>query len=39
MASIYDNLRTDHQYSAMTGLTEVKFNELFETFKTLYVSN
>jgi Helix-turn-helix of DDE superfamily endonuclease len=37
MASIYENLRTDRQYTAMMGLTEEKFNALFETFKTIYV--
>jgi hypothetical protein len=37
MASIYTNLRTERQYRAATGLSEEKFNQLFEQFKHFYV--
>ena len=37
MASIYTNLRTERQYRASTGLSEEKFNELFEQVKPFYV--
>ena len=37
MASIYTNLRTERQYRAATGLSEEKFNQLFEQFKRFYV--
>jgi hypothetical protein len=33
MASIYENLKNDRQYSASTGLNEAKFNELYDEFK------
>lgn len=36
MASIYSNLRTERQYRASSGLSEAKFNELFEIFQEVY---
>lgn len=36
MASIYENLKNDRQYSASTGLNKDKFNELFTAFATHY---
>jgi hypothetical protein len=38
MLSIYDNLRTDRQYSSSTGLTQAKFDELHNVFATIYVA-
>lgn len=36
MASIYQNLRNDRQFSASTGLTKAEFEELFSVFKGFY---
>lgn len=36
MASIYENLKNDRQYSASTGLNKEKFEELFIEFNTHY---
>lgn len=36
MASIYQNLKTDRQYSASTGLTQEEFNNLYIEFETVY---
>lgn len=38
MASIYENLKNDRQYSASTGLNESKFNELYQEFKLHFVA-
>lgn len=37
MASIYENLKNDRQYSASTGLNQVKFEELYQEFKQHFV--
>jgi hypothetical protein len=37
MPSVYENLRTDRQYSSSTGLTQAKFDELHSVFATFYV--
>jgi hypothetical protein len=37
MASIYENLRNERQYKALTGLSIEKFNELYELFHKYYV--
>jgi hypothetical protein len=36
-ASIYENLRNERQYKALTGLSIEKFNELYELFHKYYV--
>jgi hypothetical protein len=36
MASIYENLRTDRQYAAATGLNQEKFEQLALTFDKFY---
>lgn len=35
-SSIYQNVRTDRQYKAATGLSITEFNLLYETFKEFY---
>ena len=37
MASIYENLQNDRQYSASTGLNKAKFDELYQQFKCHYI--
>jgi hypothetical protein len=37
MASIYENLKNDRPYSASTGLTLAKFNELYEEFQVHFI--
>ena len=37
MASIYENLKTDRQYSSSTGLNKAKFEELHQTFSQYFV--
>jgi hypothetical protein len=37
MSSIYENLKNDRQYSASTGLNEVKFNELYAEFEQHFI--
>ena len=37
MASIYENLKNDRQYSASTGLNKSQFNELYEEFQIHFV--
>lgn len=38
MPSIYQNLNTDKQYKASTGLNKLEFESLFFTFEKLYIS-
>ncbi len=37
MSSIYNNLRTDKQYKAATGLSIAEFDALYESFSQLYM--
>jgi hypothetical protein len=38
MTSIYQNLRTDKEYKAASGLNLLEFENLFQIFNKLYVS-
>jgi Helix-turn-helix of DDE superfamily endonuclease len=37
MLSIFNNLRTDRQYKASTGLSKAEFEELYAVFEKLYI--